>query len=153
MHAFLYSQHIERPREEVFAYMMDFRTAPRWRNMVRKIEVIGGGPVQQGSKLLFTVDAMGETRQGEVELWLYDPPHRFGQRNTAQGISGVFEYVLEPDAAGTTVTLTGDIRPHGLMWLMLPMILLRQRRRFRDQLGSLKRAMEQANQANASGGV
>ena len=50
MHVLRYSQHIERPQEEVFAFMMDFRTAPRWRNMVRTIEVIGGGPVRQGSK-------------------------------------------------------------------------------------------------------
>ena len=142
MRALRYSQHIDRPREEVFAFMMDFRTAPRWRNMVRRIEVLGGGPVQQGSKLLFTMDAMGDTRQGEVELWLYDPPHRFGQRNTAQGISGIFEYILEPDATGTTVVLTGDLRPHGLMWLTMPWIFLFQRYRFRDQLASLKRAIE-----------
>lgn len=146
MHAFRFSQHIDRPREEVFAFMMDFSTAPRWRNMVRRIEVLGGGPVQQGSKLLFTVNAMGKTKQGEVELWLYDPPRRFGQRNTAQGVSGVFEYILEPDAKGTTVTLNGDIRPHGLMWLMLPLLLLSQRRRLRDQLPSLKRAIERSTE-------
>ena len=142
MHVFRYSQHIERPREEVFAFMMDFRTAPRWRNMVRRIEVIGGEPVQQGSKLLFTMDVMGRTRQGEVEVWRYEPPHRLGQRNTANGVSGAFEYILEPDATGTTITLTEDIRPHGIMWLMLPLLLLGERRRLRDQLPSLKRAME-----------
>lgn len=142
MRSFRFSQHIERPREEVFAFMVDFRTAPRWRNMVRRIEVMGGGPVQQGSKLLFTLDVMGKTRQGEVEVWLYDPPHRLGQRNTANGVSGVFEYILEPDETGTTVTLTEDIRPHGLMWLFLPLLLLGERRRFRGQLPALKRAME-----------
>lgn len=149
MHVLRYSQHIERPREEVFAFMMDFRTAPRWRNMVRKIEVIGAGPVQQGSKLLFTLDVMGQTKQGEVEVWLYDPPHRLGQRNTANGVSGVFEYILEPDATGTTITLTEDIRPHGLMWLMLPFLLLGERRRFRGQLPALKRAIEQEKLASA----
>jgi len=151
MHVLRNSEHIERPREEVFAFMMDFRTAPRWRNMVRKIEVVGGGPVQQGSKLLFTLDVMGKTRQGEVELWLYEPPHRIGQRNTAQGVSGVFEYILEPDGTGTTVTLTEDIRPHGLMWLMLPLLVLGERRRFRNQLPALKRAIEQQNSAAVQG--
>jgi len=150
MHVLRYSEHIERPREEVFAYMTDLRTAPRWRNMVRKIEVIGGGPVQQGSKLLFTLDVMGQTRQGEVEVWLYDPPHRLGQRNTANGISGVFEYILEPDATGTTVTLTQDIRPHGLMWLALPLLLLGERRRLRGTLPNLKRAIEQESRVSAS---
>lgn len=143
MRAFRYTEHIERPREEVFAYMMDFSTAPRWRNMVRRIEVIGGGPVQAGSKLLFTMDVMGKTKQGEVELWCYEPPQRFGQTNTRGGVTGVFEYILEPNVAGTTVTFTGDIKPHGLMWLVLPWVLKSNRIRFRDQLATLKRAIEQ----------
>ncbi|HSS98360.1 MAG TPA: SRPBCC family protein [Terriglobales bacterium] len=143
MRAFHYTEHIERPREGVFAYMMDFSTAPRWRNMVRRIEVIGGGPVQAGSKPLFTMDVMGQSKQGEVELWCYEPPRRFGQTNTRSGITGVFEYVLEPNGTGTQVSFTGDVRPHNLMWLLLPWVLASSRRRFRGQLAALKRAIEQ----------
>jgi uncharacterized protein YndB with AHSA1/START domain len=146
MRAFRYTEHIERPREEVFAYMMDFSTAPRWRNMVRRIEVVGGGPVQAGSKLLFTMDVLGQTKQGEVELWCYEPPHRFGQTNTRGGVTGVFEYILEPNGTGTTVTFTGDIKPHGLMLFVLPWLLKSSRIRFRDQLATLKRAIEQATE-------
>lgn len=142
MRAFRYDQHIERPQEEVFAYMMDFRTASRWRNMVRSIEVVGGGPVHEGSKLLMTMDVMGETRRGESEVWRYEPPHRVGQRNTRSGVTGVFEYILEPDTVGTKVTFTCDIRPHGMMWLALPWVLRSNRKRFRDQLAMLKRAIE-----------
>lgn len=143
MRAFRYTEHIERPREEVFAYMMDFSTAPRWRNMVRRIEVVGGGPVKPGSKLLFTMDIMGKTKQGEVELWCYEPPHRFGQTNTRGGVTGVFEYVLEPNGTGTLVSFTCDLRMHGLMWLLLPWVLRSSRVRFRGQLAALKRAIEQ----------
>ena len=145
MRAFRYTEHIERPREQVFAYMMDLSTAPRWRNMVRRIEVIGGGPVQAGSKLLFTMDIAGKTKQGEVELWCYEPPRRFGQTNTRGGVTGVFEYVLEPNGTGTQVCFTGEIRPHGLMWLMLPLLVISSRSRFRNQLAALKRAIEQVS--------
>ena len=142
MRAFRYDQHIERHQEEVFAYMMDFRTASRWRNMVRSIEVVGGGPVREGSKLLMTMDVMGKIRQGESEIWRYEPPHRVGQRNTQSGVTGVFEYILEPDTLGTKVIFACDIRPHGLMWLALPWVLRSNRNRFRDQLAMLKRAIE-----------
>jgi len=143
MRAFRYTDVLLAKREEVFAYMMDFSTAPRWRNMVRRIEVVGGGPVRAGSKLLFTMDIAGRTKQGEVELWCYEPPRRFGQTNTRSGITGVFEYVIEPHGTGAQVSFTGDIRPHGPMWLLLPWLLLSSRRRFGGQLAALKRAIEQ----------
>ena len=143
MRAFRYVERIERPQEEVFAFMMDFSTASRWRNMVRRIEVVGGGPVQQGSKLLMTMDVLGKTVQGESEIWRYEPPRCVGQRNTRSGVTGVFEYILEPDQSGTTVIFTCDLYLHGLTWLALPWVLRSNRNRFRDQLATLKRAMEQ----------
>lgn len=146
MRSFRFSQHIDRPRDEIFAFMMDLRTASRWRNMVRRMEVVGGGPLQQGSKILMTMDVMGHVVQLEAEVWRYEPPHRFGMRNTRQGVTGVFEYVLEPDASGTTVAFTCDIHPHGLMWLTLPLLIPGNRNRYRDQLAALKRAMDQQSQ-------
>jgi uncharacterized protein YndB with AHSA1/START domain len=143
MRAFRYTQHIERPREQVFDFMMDFSTAPRWRNMVRRMDVVSGGPVRVGAQILVTMDVMGKTMQLESEVWRYEPPHRVGQRNTRFGVTGVFEYALEPDESGTTVIYTCDIRPHGLMWLSLPWLLRSSRYRFRDQLATLKRAIEQ----------
>lgn len=142
MRAFRYTQHIDRPREEVFTFMMDFNTAPRWRNMVRRLEVVGGGPVKEGTQLMVTMDVMGKTTQIESEVWRYEPPHRVGQRNTRQGITGIFEYILEPDGAGTTVIYTCDVQPHGLMWLALPWLLRSSRYRYKDQLATLKQAME-----------
>ena len=143
MRSFRFSQQIDRTAEEIFAFMMDFRTAPRWRNMVRRMEVAGPGPVREGSIILLTMDVMGKTVQLEAEVWRYEPPYRFGMRNTRQGITGIFEYVLKPDASGTTVTFTCDIRPHGLMWLTLPLLLPGNRNRYRGQLAALKRAIEQ----------
>jgi hypothetical protein len=144
MRSFRYTQHIDRSPEEVFAFMMDFSNASRWRNMVRSIEVVGGGPVRQGSQLLLTLDLMGKTRQYVSELWAYEPPRRIGQRNTAEGFSGTFEYTLEPEGSGTRVTFTCDIRPHGWRWLLLPLVMRGNRLRYRDQLASLERAIQGA---------
>jgi len=153
MRSFRFSQHIDRPRDEIFAFMMDFSKASRWRNLVRRMEVVGGGLLQEGSKILMTMDVMGKAIQLQAEVWRYEPPHRFGMRNTRQGVTGVFEYVLEPDTSGTTVTFTCDIRPHGFMWLTLPLLLLSNRNRYRDQLAALKRAMDQQPQGVTTSGV
>jgi hypothetical protein len=55
-----------------------------------------------------------------------------------------FTYVLAPVAGGTDVTFTCDVRPHGFMWLLLPLLLHSNRSRYADQLARLKRAAERA---------
>ncbi len=142
MRTFTYREHIDRPPDAVFAFIMDFSKASRWRNLVRSIEVVGGGPPREGSQLAVTFDVAGHPQTVVSTIWAFDPPRRLGQRNTNNGVTGIFEYRLEPAAGGTAVTFTADVRPHGLMWLAFPFLLRVHRARYRDQLSSLKRAIE-----------
>jgi len=144
MRSFTYSGHIQRTPEQLFAYMLDFNNTPRWRSLVRKLEVVGGGPVRLGSELRVSLDVMGEVRTTASEVWSFDPPRRLGLRNTASNITGQFEYSLSAERGGTLITFTCDIKPHGVMWLMLPFILRGHRARYADQLDRLKRAAESA---------
>jgi hypothetical protein len=142
MRAFRYKQHFEQSREEIFAFITDLSTAPHWRNLVRHCEVEGGGPMRQGSIVLLTLDVGGKTMRVPSEVWLYEPPHRYGHHNITNGVKGVFEYYLEADGNGTTVSFSGDVRPYGWMWLFLPVILRTLSYRYRGQLAALKQAME-----------
>jgi hypothetical protein len=142
MRSFTHTAYIERTPEQLFAFMIDFSKAPRWRSLVRRIDIVGNGPVQQGTQIVVTIDVMGKTRQALSEIWSYDPPRRLGFRNTARNVTGEFEYVLAPEGSGTRVTMTCDIRPHGFMWLMIPWLLRSNRARYTDQLARLKAAVE-----------
>jgi hypothetical protein len=141
MRSFTYSTIIDRTPAEVFDFMLDFSRASRWRNLVRTIEALTPGPVREGSQLLVTFDVMAKVRTATSEVWVFDPPRRLGLRNTASNVTGVFEYTLEPHGSGTLVRFTGDIRPHGLMWLVLPFLFRDNRTRYRDQLTNLTRAI------------
>ncbi len=143
MRAFTYTVHIDRPPDAVFDFMMDFSNASRWRNLVREIQVLTPGPLRVGSELLITLDVMGGVRKAVSEVWAYDRPRHVGLRNTAQNVTGAFEYRLEPEGNGTKVSFSCDIRPHGWMWLALPLMLKGDRMRYRDQLGILKRVVEE----------
>lgn len=142
MRSFTYQEFIERPPAEVFAVMLDFSRASRWRSLVRKMELVGGGPVCKDSQVVVTVDVMGKVQQTVSDIWSFDPPRRIGFRNTANGFTGLFEYILHPEGEGTRVTFTADLRPHGLAWLLLPLVLHSHRARYRDQLQRLKGEVE-----------
>ena len=144
MRSFTYSEHIQRTPEQVFAFMMDFTQAPRWRSLVRRIDLVGEGPAHQGSQMLITLDVMGKTRQVVSELWSYDPGRRLGFRNTASNVTAQFEYVLAAEGGGTRVTFTCDVRPRGFMWLLMPWISRSHRIRYSDQLSRLKAIVEAA---------
>ena len=143
MRSFTYSAIIDRTPAAVFDFMMDFSRASRWRNLVRKIEVLTPGPVRAGSELLVTFDAMGKIVTARSDVWGFEQDRRLGVRNTANNVTGVFEYTLEPHGDRTLVRFTCDIHPHGLMWLALPFLFRGNRMRYRDQLPNLKRAIEE----------
>ena len=142
MRSYTYTIHIDRNPETVWTYMMDFNKAPRWRNLVRQIEVLTPGPLHVGSELKITFDVMGKVRKVISEVWAFEPARRFGVRNTEQNVSGVFEYTLAPEGAGTKVTFTCDIHPHGWMWLVLPWLVRGNRMRYTEQLPRLKQEVE-----------
>ena len=62
MRSFTYTIHIDRSPEKVWAYMMDLDKAPRWRNLVRNVEVATPGPVGVGSQLKITFDLQGRQK-------------------------------------------------------------------------------------------
>lgn len=142
MRSFTYTVHIDRAPDVVWRYMMDFSNAPRWRNLVRHIEVLTPGPLRVGSELRVTFDIMGRQRTAVSEVWAFEPDRRFGVRNTEQNVTGVFEYALAPDGVGTNVVFSCDVRPRGLMWLLMPWLLRGNRTRYAQQLPNLKTEVE-----------
>jgi len=143
MRAFNYTIHIDQTPSDVFAFMMDFSKSSRWRNLVRRIDVVTPGPLRVGSQLLITMDVLGSVKQLSSEVWAYDPPRRYGVRNTVNNVTGVFEYQLGTDNGGTLLRFTCTIRPHGWMWLALPLLILESRVRYRAQLSNFKQALDQ----------
>ena len=122
--------------------MMDFSKAPRWRNLVREIEILTPGPLRVGSELKITFDVQGRQKRAVSEVWALEPGRRFGVRNTEQNVTGVFEYHLAPDGDGTRISVTCSIQPRGYMWLLLPWLLTGNRVRYTEQLPNLKQEME-----------
>ena len=149
MRSFTHTIHIDRSPEKVWAYMMDFDKAPRWRNLVRRVELALPAPLGVGSRLKITFDIQGRQKTAISEVWAVEPGRHFGVRNTEQNVTGVFEYHLEPDGRGTRVAFSCSIQPRGYMWLLLPWLLKGNRMRYTEQLPRLKQEVEKDDETLA----
>ena len=73
MQSYKYTIHVDRGPEQVWAYMMDFSKAPRWRNLVREVNVPTPGPLRAGSEQKITFDVLGKVRHAISEVWAFEP--------------------------------------------------------------------------------
>jgi uncharacterized protein YndB with AHSA1/START domain len=133
---------IDRPIEEVFAFLADGTNNPRWRSGVLEItrtSAIDG----LGSTYRQILRGPGGRRvDGDYEVTNYQPPHQLEFRVTAGPARPTGRFALSEPSTGTTeVTFTLDFTPTGFMRLMNGMIT-KQMRREVAQLITLKTELE-----------
>ena len=142
MPGFEISERIDRPREEVFEYFIDFDNAAGWLPDVTRIEKLTDGPVAVGTRYR----EMRWTKKGEastdMEVIVMAPPGRYSAAFDQGGYSATFSYTLFPDGAGTRINMVCAVRAEGVRGLMAPVISWLLKRQDKHQLRNLKRAME-----------
>jgi uncharacterized membrane protein len=112
---------VERPIEEVFAFLADGENGPRWRSGVLDVERVSGEGVgtryRQGVK-----GPMGRRVAADYEVTEYAPPRALAFRATAGPVRPEGRYELEPAGAGTAVRFALECTPTGFARLMSPMV-------------------------------
>ncbi|HET7695165.1 MAG TPA: SRPBCC family protein [Vicinamibacterales bacterium] len=144
MRSFKYTIRIERSPAQVWAFMMDFTKAPRWHDHVREVRILTEGPLRVGTELQITFALPGRVHTTRCEVCAFETARRFGLRSVTKKATGTFEYLLAPDRGGTVVTFTCNLRPSGVMWLLLPLMVRTNRERFAEHLPGLKREVERS---------
>jgi uncharacterized protein YndB with AHSA1/START domain len=133
---------INRPPDEVFAFVTDPANEPRWHTDVLVARRTSEGPIKKGSVVEFTVNFMGK-KQIPLRVEEYVRGRRMVLAATAPGpLMPTFTYSCEPANGGTRFTRRGDIRLGGLMRLMEPMMGGMASRRAAGFLENLKRVLE-----------
>lgn len=100
--------HIDRPPDEVFAFVSDVTNNPLWRKNVVRAEWFDDGPMRLGRRGSHTQHLLGRdwTVIGEVIEW--DPPRQV----TFQAVQGPVKarswVRVEPDGEGSMVTGGAD---------------------------------------------
>jgi uncharacterized protein YndB with AHSA1/START domain len=135
---------IDRPIEEVFAFLADGQNDPKFSPRVREIAKTTDGPPGVGTVYASTVKDAGMKTKREFRLTEVEPPTRIRWAETSKNLVTASEggYDLEPEGDATRVTLHNVLEGHGLGKLIAP-LAVRAARRDADAFGKrIKAAVE-----------
>lgn len=118
---------IDRPPDEVFAYVIDPSTFPEWQQGVVSGHM-DAPTTRVGSKCTTVRRIGGRQRVVTTEITEYDPPRRWADRGIEGPIRAVVGVTVEPltDGSRSRLTITLDFTGHGIGRLLVPLVVRRQ---------------------------
>jgi carbon monoxide dehydrogenase subunit G len=96
---------IDRPPDQVFAFLADPANDRAWRPHVK--EISANGPAAVGSTIHQVVEGPGGRGiAADIEITAFDPPTRYAFRVIAGPARPIGEFRFAPSGAGTAVTFS-----------------------------------------------
>ncbi len=119
---------IDRPPEEVFAYVTDPSRFGEWQESVVRSGVEGGEPTLVGAKCVTTRRLGGRERDATQEIVRCDPPRSWAVRGLDGPVRGNVDVTVEPLDGGTRshVTIELEFIGHGIGRVIVPLLVAPQ---------------------------
>lgn len=141
---------VERPPEDVFAFLTDLSSLPEWQSGA--VEVRGlEGSVGVGTRYVEVLKFLGKRFEATIEVTEYEPGRRFSIKTVSGPIPFRVEHRLEPsNGGGTKVNVTLEGEPGGVFKLAEPLVMRNAKRQVADDFATLKRLVEARTPAGSS---
>jgi carbon monoxide dehydrogenase subunit G len=137
--------HIDRPIEEVFAFLADGQNDRKFSPRVQEITKTTDGPPGVGTIYVSTVKDAGMTTKREFKLTEFEAPSKIRwtelSKNLVTASNGGYDLVA--DGAGTRLTIFNELEGHGIGKLLAPLALRAARKDADAFAGRIKQAVEQ----------
>jgi carbon monoxide dehydrogenase subunit G len=135
---------IDRPIEEVFAFLADGENDPKFSPRVQEIRKTTDGPPGVGTVYASTVKDAGMTTKREFELTEFEAPTRIRWAERSKNIVTAAEggYDLTPEGEGTRLRVYNVFEGHGFGKLIAPLALRAARKDADAFAGRIKQAVE-----------
>jgi uncharacterized protein YndB with AHSA1/START domain len=135
---------IDRPIEEVFAFLADGTNDPKFSSRVLEIAKTTDGPTGVGTVYASTVKDGGVKTKREFRITEFEPPTKIRWTEQSKNLVSVPEggYDLAPEGDATRVTLFNTFVGHGLGKLIAGTALKAARKGADDFGRSIKAAVE-----------
>ena len=133
---------INRPINEVFAYVSNMENGPKWQPELSEVRRITKGSVKIGSQFSSARKIMGQTMVTSIEFVAYEPNSKY----TIKSISGYLPFeqttLFESTAEGTKLTTKIELYPSGDMAQAEPMLAETLKQEMEADFDGLKKLLE-----------
>ena len=134
---------INKPVDEIFAYVTDVKTWPRWESGLLKAEQTSDGPLNVGTTFRGTNQALGQRMEWISEVTDYTPCKSWGQKIVSKGWSTEERLAFEPFQGNTTkFGLVSKLEMGGLLRLFAPFVARKMQKQIEKNLVRLKGILE-----------
>jgi uncharacterized membrane protein len=133
---------INRPVEEVFAFLSNLENSPKYISGSVETKKTSEGPVGVGTTYRTVRKFLGRRIEEETELTAYEPNRRIASKGKAGPITAEGQVTFERVNGSTRVTVTMVAEPGGFFKLAQPLLVSMAKRQFEADVANLKDLME-----------
>ncbi len=133
---------INRPIEEVFAFVSNSENLPRWRSTSLEVKKTSGEPFGLGSTFKGRFTFLGRQFDGNIVVTGYEPNRVYVSKIAEGPFPLETGYTLEPVENGTHVTFVVEGAPGGFFKFAEPLVVSMAKRAYDTDLQNLKEMLE-----------
>jgi uncharacterized membrane protein len=133
---------IDRPIEEVLAYVTDASSWPKWEEGLLEAEQTSMGPVGAGTTFRGTNQFMGQKMEWTSEITEYEPNKKVGHKIISGPMSVQQTLTFELVDGGTKFSLVAEGETGGLFKVAEPIVNRMMKKQLEGNLARLKQILE-----------
>jgi len=133
---------IDRPVEEVFAYVTDIEELSTWAGEIVEARKTSQGPVDEGTTWTGVIKALGRQMENTHEIGTFEPNRKFGIKITSGPVLGEVEYSFESIGDSTKVSVNVEADTGGFFRLADPLVMRMMQRQYETNFANLKDLLE-----------
>ncbi|MFI5079615.1 MAG: SRPBCC family protein [Streptosporangiales bacterium] len=133
---------IQRPAEEVFAFLADFENIPKWNYAIEETHKTSAGPVGVGTRYRQTRSIPGRSVE-DFEVTVFEPARRLAIQGQIGPFQAQISYELEAAAGATRLVNNVELDPsRAALRLVAPLAAPKIKAAVAQNLGKLKLVLE-----------
>lgn len=135
---------IDKPSDEVFAYISNFENNPQWQSGQIEARFTSEGALQVGSTYDQVATFLGRRIVSTFEVLEYEPGYKVKASSTSGSFPITFTRMVEPEEGGSLVTAVVEGDASGFFKLAEPLMKIMVQRSVDADYRNLKQILEGA---------